>query len=148
MSTLHDFLDDHTGVPEPLISGTPHELADLVRTVLTPDLLKKEYRAENETNPMFGHCYVATEALYYLLNDPNRYGPARGKDNRGIVHWWIVDNFTGDISDVTADQYYSIGKEPPYEAGKRSGFLTNTPSKRCQTVLERLGIDHKNLKFS
>ena len=33
---------------------------------LTPDLLTPKYREENKTNPMYGHCYHTTQAMYYL----------------------------------------------------------------------------------
>ena len=35
---------------------------------LTPDLLTPKYRKENESNPMYGHCYHTTQAMYYLLD--------------------------------------------------------------------------------
>lgn len=107
---------------------------------LTPDLLKPEYREENEDNPMFGHCYVASEALYHKLLeiDKDRFKPAWGKDERNITHWWIVDTQTGERYDATADQYYSVGKTPPYEDGRMASFLTNDPSKRCKKLLKRI----------
>lgn len=114
------------------------ELIEKIQKCLTPDLLKKEYRAENSANPMFGHCYVASETLYHTLNDPARYTAACGKDDRGIVHWWIVDKQTGERYDATADQYYSKGLTPPYDRSRNTGFLTKQPSKRAQVVLARL----------
>lgn len=114
------------------------ELMQKIQKCLTPDLLKKEYRAENSINPMFGHCYVASETLYHILNSAGGYSAACGRDDRGIVHWWIVDNLTGEIHDATADQYYSKGLTPPYAKGRKTGFLTKTPSKRAQVVLARM----------
>lgn len=116
-------------------------LEDLIANIqmaLTPDLLKLPYREENAHNPMFGHCYVATEALFYLLPMRENYCPCRGRDDRGIVHWWLVNKATGEIHDVTGDQYFSKDLEPPYIRGVRGGFLTIGPSKRCQVVLERV----------
>jgi hypothetical protein len=109
-----------------------------IQAALTPDLLKRPYREENTTNPMFGHCYVATEALFHLLPDRENYCACRGRDDRGIVHWWLVHKPTNQIFDVTADQYLSKGLVPPYSRGKRCGFLTNDPSKRCCLLLERV----------
>ncbi len=114
------------------------ELIPKIQKCLTPDLLKKEYRAENSSNPMFGHCYVASEVLYHTLGATSNYSAACGKDDRGIVHWWIVDNSTGEIYDATADQYLSKGLTPPYSKGRKTGFLTKLPSKRAQIVLARL----------
>ena len=109
-----------------------------IQKCLTPDLLKKEYRDDNSDNPMFGHCYVASEALYHTLNDKYGYSASCGKDDEGIVHWWVVNNLTGEIYDTTRDQYFSKGKIPPYDRGRKTGFLTKEPSKRAQVVLARM----------
>jgi hypothetical protein len=114
-------------------------LAKLVRSVqgaLTPDLLKKEYREENIENPMYGHCYAASEALYHLAKGSG-FKPCRGRDERGIVHWWLVDD-QGNILDPTAEQYTSKGRTPPYAKGKKAGFLTLEPSKRAETIMRRI----------
>ncbi len=108
---------------------------------LTPDLLKKEYRDENKSNPLFGHCYVATEVLYHLMGS-NEVKPCCGKDKKGIVHWWLQYKKSGKIIDATSDQYFSKGITPPYEVGKGCGFLTKKPSKRASVVLNRILPDH------
>jgi len=62
---------------------TPPE-AEAIRTVrsrLTPDLLKPEYRAKNRKNPMAGHCAVATQSLtadQFHTPVPYAEGIARG----------------------------------------------------------------------
>lgn len=87
----------------------------LIRRNLTPDLLTPKYRFENQTNPTYGHCYHSSQALFYLMNT-NELVPMCGKDYRDDYHWWLQN---GDkIYDVTAEQYYSVGKLPPYENGK------------------------------
>jgi hypothetical protein len=43
-----------------------NNVIEAIKQSLTPDLLKKPYREENSTNPMFGHCYVASEALFHI----------------------------------------------------------------------------------
>lgn len=61
-----------------------------IQSVLTPNDLKPKYRTINKTNPMYGHCYVATEALYHLIKNYKEYcdfKPYRGKDDNGINHW-------------------------------------------------------------
>ena len=35
---------------------------------LTPSMITKKYREENKSNPMFGHCYHSSQALYYLMD--------------------------------------------------------------------------------
>ena len=116
------------------------ELIERIQKSLTPDLLKPPYRERNATNPMFGHCYVATEAFYHIVkNDhPGRFSIFHGKDDEGIVHWWLHDNKEVKILDITADQYYSAGKIPPYERSRRGSFLTNDPSKRAVIVMKKV----------
>ena len=87
----------------------------LIRKNLTPDLLTPKYREENKTNPMFGHCYHSSQALFYLMNT-DLLVPMCGKDYRNDYHWWLQDR--EKIYDVTAEQYYSVGKLPPYHKGK------------------------------
>ncbi len=109
-----------------------------IQVCLTQDLLKKEYKEENTTNPMFGHCYVATEVLYHLMETKNEVKPCCGKDENGITHWWLQYRKSGKVVDVTADQYLTKDKVPPYEQGRGTGFLTKNPSKRAQIVIKRV----------
>lgn len=111
-------------------------LLEQVKSNLTPDLLKPAYREQNKTNPMYGHCYVATECMYHLM-EPTDYFPHWGKDEDGITHWWLEDS-SGRIIDATKEQYESVNKTPPYDNGRRAWFLTNEPSKRTQELMGRL----------
>lgn len=108
-----------------------------VRANLTPDLLQFAYRAQNaKIHPMYGHCYVATEALWHLTGQ--RLEVWRGRDPHGVVHWWLQDA-VGNRYDPTSDQYTGIGEQPPYLNGRRGCFLTGSvPSKRAQTLLSRI----------
>lgn len=89
----------------------------LIKKNLSSDLLSPKYRLENLSNPLYGHCYHSTQALYYLMNT-DRLIPMSGKDYRDDYHWWLQDDHK--IYDLTAEQYYSIGKLPPYHNGKKS----------------------------
>jgi len=108
-----------------------------IQSVLTPDLLKPAYRAKNKNNPMYGHCYAASEAAYHLFAKADGYFPVRGRDSRGVCHWWL-ENEDRDRLDITADQYFSVGRVPPYWNGKRGGFLTKEPSKRAAEIIRRV----------
>ena len=108
-----------------------------VQGELCPSLLKKQYLDENAKNLMFGHCYVASEAIFHLSK--NKLQPFYGTDKRGITHWWLIDEKWDIRIDATADQYHSQGLEPPYDVGNRASFLTNDPSKRCKIVMEGIG---------
>ena len=122
------------------VSSDP--LAQAIRSVLSPDLLKPRYRAQNMAgNPSFGHCYVASEAFYHL-----RGGKAAGwvpvcVRIGGDTHWWLRGP-KGEIVDLTADQF----KAPiPYAAGRGAGFLTSAPSARAAEVIRRVRARYPNL---
>ena len=97
------------------------EVIGLIKDNLTPDLLKgrKSLMYPNDllTNKYYGHCYHATQALYYLM-DTDKLVPMSGEDYRGEKHWWLDDN--GNTYDCTAEQYWTVGKLPPYHVGKKS----------------------------
>lgn len=113
-----------------------YDIVRVMRTIqdnLTEDLLKPEYRGHQ--NKFYGHCYVASEALYHLTGKTLK--PMYAKDHKGITHWWLEDN-EHYIFDVTSRQYTDEGLTPPYSKGKRAGFLTKLPSKRAQTLINRI----------
>jgi len=95
----------------------------LIRRNLTPDLLKGRkklmYPEDTKTNHCYGHCYHSTQALYYLM-DTDKLVPMSAEDYRGEKHWWLQDG--EKIYDVTAEQYYCVGKLPPHEGGKKSSW--------------------------
>ena len=120
------------------ISMTVTKLTQLIAQSLSPKLLKPEYRQTNANNPMYGHCYVATEALHHLLQKfslTNTFRPFQAKDDNNISHWWL-QNDDGDVLDITAAQYTSVGKTPPYDRGKARMFMYPSPSKRSRKVIE------------
>ena len=77
---------------------------------LTPDMVTKKYREENAGNPMFGHCYHSSQALYYLM-DTDRLEQMSAIDYHDCSHWWLRDKITNEIFDITAEQYYSVNQE-------------------------------------
>lgn len=130
-----------------------HGAVERLSTALVPhlsdDLLKPKLRKQKpkDAHATWGHCYVATEALYHVLGgSASGYTPASGRDQFGIVHWWLeCDTDQGIVRiDVTAAQYTHAGVEPPYEVGKRKGFVPSRdgdptkPSNRAQTLITRL----------
>lgn len=121
------------------IFASMDDAIEAIRKNLTDDLLKPEYKENDRRHPMFGHCFVATEALYHLTG--KKYGIYCGKDDEGITHWWLQDAL-GQRYDPTADQYTDLGKQPPYHNGKKSGFMLTynkgEPSNRCKVLLERI----------
>ena len=120
------------------ISVTVTKLTQLIANSLSPKLLKPEYRQINANNPMYGHCYVATEAMHHLLKTfelTGTFKPFQAKDSNNISHWWL-QNDDGEILDITAAQYTSVGKTPPYASGKARVFMFPSPSKRSKKVIE------------
>ena len=106
---------------------------------LTPDILTPKYRKENQNNPMYGHCYHTTQAMFYLL-DTDRLDIMCSIDWRDDKHWWLRDRETGYEVDMTSDQYYSIGKEPPYDNGKVSKWYgwKNRPHMRSFKLIKKM----------
>jgi len=96
---------------------------DLIQKNLTPDLLKGRkklmYPNDIKTVKYYGHCYHASQALYYIM-DTNSLTPMSGEDYRGEKHWWL--QYNDNVYDCTGEQYYSVGKEPPYNNGKKTAW--------------------------
>jgi len=106
---------------------------------LTPDFLSKKYKEENKKNPMYGHCYHATQAMYYLLNT-DALESCTAIDYKGTQHWWLKDKNNGLIIDVTEDQYFSVKEKPPYDKGKIKNWYgwKNRPHKRTFKLIMKL----------
>jgi hypothetical protein len=112
---------------------TDEELIVKIRENLSPDLLKKEYREINKTNPMYGHCYVASEVFYHLSENKYRSKILKVGD---ITHWFLVDN--NKIIDITKDQF---NFELDYNKSRNCAFLTKEPSLRAQKLINKIKQD-------
>ena len=88
---------------------------------LSPEMVTKKYREENASNPMFGHCYHSSQALFYLM-DTDVLEQRTAVDYHDCSHWWLVDKTTEKIYDITADQYYSVDQLPPYPGQKKPWY--------------------------
>lgn len=125
-----------------LVVPTPAETSAIrtVRSTLTPDLLKPEYRARNRKNPMAGHCAVATQSLYHLLGGKHAGYTPMQLQHEGASHWFLRAR-DGHVLDATADQFRT---PVPYAEGVARGFMTprhgrrvQPPSQRAQVVIDR-----------
>jgi len=103
---------------------------------LTPDLLPKKWIERNSTNPMFGHCHTASACLQKVFGTKN-IKLWRGLDDEGIWHWWAVD-LNNKLIDITADQYTSRDRVPPYDNGQKSSMLGFDYRIRTLTLLGRV----------
>ena len=108
----------------------------VIKRNLTPDLLPKKWIERNNTNPMFGHCHTSSACLQKIFGSKN-IKLWRGLDDEGIWHWWAVD-LEGKLIDVTADQYTSQGRKPPYDVGEKSSMLGFDYRTRVLTLLDKV----------
>ena len=111
---------------------------EYISSNLTPELVTKKYRAENATNPMFGHCYHSSQALFYLM-DTNVLEQRTAIDYHDEAHWWLVDTTNDKIYDITDDQYYHVGQTPPYPGKKKPWYgWKQRPHQRTLDLMVRV----------
>jgi hypothetical protein len=68
--------------------------------------------------------------------------PMSGKDYRDEYHWWLQDG--ENVYDLTAEQYYTVGKLPPYHNGKPSkwyGWGQRPHQRSLDLMIRVLGKD-------
>ncbi len=111
------------------------EIIELIQKSLSSDLLHKN-TIPVKNNPLYGHCYIATEALYYLLDDKekNKYVPSTINVN-GITHWFLKHKHTSEIIDITKSQF---DFELDYSKSRNRFFLSPKPSKRTLILINRI----------
>ena len=111
---------------------------------LEPNMVTKKYREENATNPMFGHCYHSSQALFHLM-DTDVLEQRTAIDYHGCSHWWLVDKTTEKIYDITADQYYHVGQTPPYAKGVKKpwyGWQQRPHQRTLNLMIKVLGKEN------
>lgn len=111
------------------------KVIDIIKDKLTPELLPKKWIYRNKNNPMFGHCHTASAALKKVFG--RQLELRRALDDEGIWHWWCVDK-DSNIVDITADQYYSENRQPPWEKtkGEKASPLGFGYRKRVDSVFK------------
>ena len=110
---------------------------NLIRDNLTPDLLKSKFRKINESNPLYGHCKHASQALVLLI-DTNCL-----RLTKNHCHVWVQD--IEKIYDVTADQYYSQGLNPCYD---NPVYFDCVHTQKVDLLIERVWRTHLKLSTS
>lgn len=108
-------------------------VSELIRTNLTSDLLASKYIEGNFRNALYGHCFHATQTMYYLMQT-NLLVSMRGIDAVGEHHWWLMDKTTEIIIDVTGGQYDAFDYSPPYINGKKTAWYTFKKTPKIQTL--------------
>ena len=112
------------------------KVSKLIIDNLTSDLVAVKFRKRNSIEPLFGHCYAASACLQKIFGSEN-IKLYHAKDDEDIWHWWTVDK-DKEIIDLTADQYYSTGRTPPYDKGKKAGQLGWGYRKKVQKLLTKV----------
>ena len=112
------------------------KVSKLIIDNLTSDLVAVKFRKRNSIEPLFGHCYAASACLQKIFGSKN-IKLYHAKDDEDIWHWWTVDK-DKEIIDLTADQYYSTGRTPPYDKGKKAGQLGWGYRKKVQKLLAKV----------
>jgi hypothetical protein len=120
------------------------KVTELILKNLSSDLLPRSWLDKNEVNLTFGHCHNSAGCLYKIFGSKavNMY---RGFDGE-IYHWWVQDK-AGKIIDLTADQYYSKGKVPPYDKAEKAGLLGFEYKKRVNELYRRVTIELSGKKL-
>lgn len=114
---------------------------NLVRECLTDELRKPKYRGH--PNKYWGHCYVATEALFHLISRKHGYKPyvLSCWDVPGLpqdTHWFLMIPGICHVLDPTYDQFEVEIPWDIYQGARCCGFLTKRPSKRAQILIKRV----------
>lgn len=121
-----------------LMIGEINEFIIRMQKHFSVDLLKGHYKYLKNVHPSTGHCYIASEVVFHEFRDRYHLQPMVGRDQEGNTHWWLKDISSGAIIDPTYQQFYSIGKIPPYDRGKPCPFMTPKLSKRGRILRARI----------
>jgi hypothetical protein len=107
----------------------------LVRQCLSDDLRREEY--QGEPNEFRGHCYVASEALYHLMDKRRGFKPHTVQIG-GETHWFLMIPGKINVLDPTFDQFDSPLPWCLYQDSRGRGFLTKKPSRRARILIARV----------
>ena len=109
-------------------------IIERIQNNLTDNLRKAKY--QGHPNKFWGHCYIASEAVYHYWGKDRGFKPQVMKmiiDGVEGTHWFLRRD--GEIVDPTKDQF---DFEVDYTNGKGCGFLTKHPSKRCMELMRKV----------
>ena len=123
----------------------PAKLVQRIQDALSPDLIDRHWQDKDKERSLDGYCYIASEALYYVLAKDLGYSPAQMwvhiGGGRECSHWFLRKGDT--VVDITAVQF---GKTPiPYRKAKGCGFLTKRPAHASKEIMRRIGFDPEML---
>ena len=112
---------------------------NIIISNLSDDLLLPKYKkmkVGKNLHKTFGHCYVVSEAAYYLLGGKEAGWTPYFINHLGCHHWFLKHE-SGAILDLTAEQFsYPLD----YKAARGKGFLTKAPSKRAKDLICKIKL--------
>lgn len=107
------------------------DIGNRIVRALSDDLRRAPHKGD--TNRLRGHCYVASEALYYMADKHGVQLRPMFIRHEGAPHWFLMGS-DGEVYDLTAGQF---GIPVPYSKAKGKGFLTSAPSARAAELIRR-----------
>ena len=113
---------------------------DMVARMIVDNLELKfcppRYRELNMGNALFGHCYHATQAMYFFFKDAELKVMSAKCQGPAEQHWWLQDD--DKIIDITASQYNAFDFNPPYDKGKETKWYgwKNRPHRKTQDLMK------------
>lgn len=128
------------------VETEPDSVATAIKNYLwnNDELLKGNYK-DYIQHPLAGHCYVASEAYYRMLDDQEAWKPQclvvewnEDGYHKDMTHWYLENMEEELIVDLTAEQFNPTPTVPQYEGGIGRGFVPPSPSSRADTVIEAI----------
>lgn len=98
------------------------KVSDCIRDNLTTDLLDKKAREENLKRTGYGYCHMASAVLFLIFGD-KKLRLQRKQDDNDIWHWWCEDCSTGEVIDLTSEQYKNYGIDFDYSDSETHEIL-------------------------
>lgn len=125
--------------PVPSPQDALDRLVRLIHRHLTDDLRRSPWRGS--ADPLAGHCFVASEAIYYLLGGRAAGWKPLSMRHEGAPHWLLRHEPSGRVVDATEWQFRT---PPDVACAVGKGFMSSrpdTPSARAQELMRRVQAD-------
>lgn len=125
--------------PVPPPEDAVDRLVRLVHRHLTDDLRRSPWKGS--ADPLAGHCFVASEAIYYLLGGRAAGWKPLSMRHEGAPHWLLRHEPSGRVVDATEWQFRTA---PDAACAVGKGFMSSrpdTPSARARELMRRVRAD-------
>ena len=119
-----------------------------LRTSFADEAVKKSVvdekwlRKNNESGiDSTGFCFAASEVIYRLCGGKDKWKvmSISSKDWEFGSHYYLQDRNSGEILDITSDQYTEKGLTIPYQLGKGKSF--RAVSRKAKNLAKAIGAD-------